>query len=207
MYEDKINNETTRDDIALIKLVEDIEFKANRNRFIVNAVCLPTKNSVADRRTVFAGWGRTSLANKSDTPIKLQRTEYTIINGRKCRKMLLDVPWNNETLREEASQFAALYALSPKILCIMTDSPPGAKWINQSNTVLSGDSGSSLLKYYNGRAHAVGVASFLISEEWNIPLNFFTSTSYYIDWIKRQIRANQGPPSSIWTDFNPIYRV
>ena len=196
-------NKTKIDDIALIKLVNDIEFKANRNRFIVNAVCLPTKNNVADSRVVFAGWGRTSMDNNSDErTIKLQRTEYNIINERKCRKILLDRPWDNKTLREQVSQFAA--AISSNFFCILTDRPPGAKWVNQSNTANSGDSGSPLLKYYNGRAHAIGVASFIVKEEWNIPINFFLSTSNYIDWIKRQIRANQGPPSSTWTDFNPV---
>ena len=187
------------DDIALIKLRKDIEFKANRNRFIVNAVCLPTKNKEVDRRVVFAGWGGTFFSNSSKgDPIRLQRTEYSVINGKKCRKAILEKPQQTENDTELVSQIVAVFADSPKFVCILADSPPGAKWVNQSNTMYSGDSGGPLIQYYNGRAHSVGVASFGFKQSFNIAVIFFTKTSYFINWILRQIRANQ------WLVWRPI---
>jgi hypothetical protein len=84
-HEDYIlgGSETAINDIALITLERNVEFKEN-----IQPACLPSKNSnrpVVGSKAAIAGWGRTKDGDESSLPNLLQNVMVNIYEPKSCR--------------------------------------------------------------------------------------------------------------------------
>ena len=82
------------------------------------------------------------------------------------------------------------YHDTPVNFCAVASIPPGIKTVYRSNNPFFGDSGSSLVQYYDNRGHTIGVFS-IGYVDWNVPASYYSKVSHYIDWIKKTVDENE----------------
>jgi hypothetical protein len=77
------NRKTQTDDIALMRIKEEMKPKINaNNQFEVNTICLPEKNSEAFGTATLSGWGQTGAQNAQAE--YLQKIDVPIYDQQKC---------------------------------------------------------------------------------------------------------------------------
>lgn len=81
IFHPKYRNKTLFNDIALIKLVPNVDFY-----YKVNPICLPTEGDLAldAYSAVVAGWGMQSFDSASTVNTNLQEVELSIVSNAKC---------------------------------------------------------------------------------------------------------------------------
>jgi len=77
------NRKSQSDDIALMRLKEEIKIKINdKSQYVVNTICLPERDTTPHGFATLSGWGQTSA---TETQVEyLQKIDVPIYDGQKC---------------------------------------------------------------------------------------------------------------------------
>lgn len=167
VHENYANINAVNDDIALIEVVNEMEFSET-----VNPICLPAKDfclnsrNDEDAKVIASGWGLTD-ENNSRSSEYLQKTELNVISIDSCLNL-----WKNNGWPD--------YILPSQMVCAYGTNQAGI------TDTCQGDSGGPLIKIdQHGIATVYGVVSFgygCAREDWP---GVYARVTEYLDWIYR----------------------
>nr|XP_019579579.1 PREDICTED: putative serine protease 46 [Rhinolophus sinicus] len=174
-------NNLLSDDIALLKLRDPVFWSP-----LIQPVCLPTANVKLSIGTMcwVVGWGNTKSPVTSKTPYSLQEVAVKIVNNKICNQ-----------------QYQFLYLKGQKkfigndILCA------NSEW---GIDTCQDNSGSSMVCQVNKTWMQMGVVSWNFSCKKHRFPGIYTSTSYFIHWIRKQIADGKFISRAHLTFLNPI---
>lgn len=159
---EQYNPETKENDIALIRLAEDLNFTDTKEA----AVCLPspgTQDTYEGTKAIATGWGSLDYGTPV-FPSELQEVEVDVVNNSVC-----------------TATNGKVSLITDSMLCAGSDA--GGK------DTCQGDSGGPLVSETNGIYTQIGVTSMGVgcgSEDF---YGVYTRLTSYVDWIGSQVGA------------------
>ncbi|XP_068200999.1 chymotrypsinogen A-like [Palaemon carinicauda] len=157
---EQFNRETKENDIALLRLAEDLNF----SDLSVAPVCLPfpgTTETFADIKATATGWGVLEYGT-SVFPSELQEVEVDVVNNSVCMEA-----------------YGKFHTITDNMLCAGAEG--GGK------DTCEGDSGGPLVTEINGAFTQIGIASSGIgcgSEDF---FGVYTRVTRYMNWIASKV--------------------
>ena len=161
------------DDVALLKLSDNVDF-TNPN---VRPICLPTQEMLKENFTgeevTVIGWGLISYV-AGDTEKKLREVDVTVISTPKCDK---DYQKEKDLMKNYPK------GITDQFIC--AGSPEGGKDSCQ------GDSGGPLMYEKKGIFYQLGIVSFGYKCGKKTFPGVYTNLPFYVDWINKNMMTRK----------------
>ncbi|XP_064106740.1 chymotrypsinogen A-like isoform X1 [Macrobrachium nipponense] len=157
---EQYNPETKENDIALVKLAEDLNFTDTR----VAAVCLPTvgtQETYAGMKAIATGWGSLDYGTPV-FPSELQEVEVDVVNNSVC-----------------LGSNGMFSVITDNMLCAGSDAG--------GNGTCQGDSGGPLVVETGGIFTQIGATSLGIGCGSENFYGVYTRLTSYVDWISSKV--------------------